>query len=51
MRNHSYKNDFELHEKETAFRTHFHMKGFALRRALNQGQKKTRKCPIELTEN
>ena len=31
MRNHSYDNDFELHENKTASRTHFHMKGFALR--------------------
>ena len=30
MRNHSYENDFYLQEKETACRTHFHMKGFAL---------------------
>ena len=31
MRNHSYENDFDLHENETACRTHFHMKDFALR--------------------
>ena len=31
MRNHSYENDFDLHENETACRTLFHMKGFALR--------------------
>ena len=31
MRNHSYENDFDLHENETACRTHFIMKGFALR--------------------
>ena len=24
----SYENDFDLHENETACRTHFHMKGF-----------------------
>ena len=30
MRNHSYENDFDLHENETAGGTHFHMKGFAL---------------------
>ena len=48
MRNHSYVNDFDLHEKETACRTHFHMKGFALRLALKQRHKRTRKWPIEL---
>ena len=26
-----YQNDFDLHENETACRTHFHIKGFALR--------------------
>ena len=31
MRKHSYENDFDLHENETAGRTHFHIKGFALR--------------------
>ena len=31
MRNHSYENDFDLHENETACRTHLYMKGFALR--------------------
>ena len=30
MRNHSYENDFDLYENETACRTHFHMKGYAL---------------------
>ena len=30
MRNHSYENDFDLHENKTACRTHFHMKGFVL---------------------
>ena len=30
MQNHSYENDFDLHENETACRTHFHVKGFAL---------------------
>ena len=46
MRNHSYENDFDLHENELACRTHFHMKGFALRLALKQRHKKTRKWPI-----
>ena len=47
MQNYSYENDFDLHEKETACRTHFHMKGFALRLALKQRHKRTRKWPIE----
>ena len=46
MRNHSYENDFDLHEKETACRTNFHMKGFALRLALKQRHKRTQKWPI-----
>ena len=36
MQNHSYENDFDFHENETACRTHFHMKGFALRLVLKQ---------------
>ena len=40
--------DFDSHENETAFRTHFHMKGFALRLALKQRHKRTRKWPIAL---
>ena len=31
MQNHSYENDSDLCENKTACRTHFHMKGFALR--------------------
>ena len=31
MRNYSYEKDVVLHKNETACRTHFHMKGFALR--------------------
>ena len=46
MRNHSYENDFDLHENETACRTHFNMKGFALRLVLKQRHKRTRKWPI-----
>ena len=46
MRNHSYENDFDLHENETACRTHFHMKGFALRLAYKQRHRRTRKWPI-----
>ena len=30
MQNHSYENDFDLHENKTMCRTHVHMKGFAL---------------------
>ena len=46
MQNHSYENDFDLHENETACRTHFHMKGLALRLVLKQRHKRTRKWPI-----
>ena len=56
MRNHSYENNFDLYENnfdfyenETACRTHFHMKGFALRLALKQRHKGTRKWPIGTT--
>ena len=42
MRNHSNENDFDLHENETACRTHFHMNGFALRLVLILRQKATR---------
>ena len=41
-----YKNEFELHEKETAYRTHFHMTSFALRVVLKQRHKRTPKWPI-----
>ena len=37
-----------LHENEAACRTHFHMKGFALRLALKQRHKRTRKWSINL---
>ena len=46
MRNHSYENDFDLYENETACRTHFHMEGFAIRLVLKQRHKKTRKWPF-----
>ena len=46
MRNLSYANDSDLHENETACRTHFHMKGFAPRLVLKQRQKRTLKWPI-----
>ena len=48
MRNLSYENDFDLHENETACRTHFHMKGFALGLVLKQRHKRTRKRPIKI---
>ena len=37
-----------MHENETACRTHFHMKGFALRLVLKQRHKRTQKWPIPL---
>ena len=45
MQHHSYENDFDLHQSETACRTHFHMKGFALRLVLKQRHKRTQKWP------
>ena len=48
MRNHSYENDFDLHENETAYGAHFNVKGFALRLVLKQRHKRTRKWPIVL---
>ena len=48
MRNYSYENDFDLHENETARRTHFHMNGFAPRLVLKQRHKRTQKWPIPL---
>ena len=36
----------DLHENETACRTHFHMKGFALKLVLKKRHKRTRKWPI-----
>ena len=47
MRNH-YENDFDLHENETACRTHFHMKGLTRRLVLKQRQKRTRKWSIDV---
>ena len=46
MQNHSYENDFDLRENETAYRTHLHTNGFALRLVLKQRHKRTRKWPI-----
>ena len=46
MQNHSYENDFDLHENETEGRAHFLMKGFALRLVLKQRHNRTQKWPI-----
>ena len=52
MLTHSYGNDFDLHENETAPRTHFHMKGFALRLILKQRCKRTLKWLItQISDN
>ena len=45
MRNHSYENDFDLHENATACRTHFHMKDLVHRLVLKQRHKRTWKWP------
>ena len=50
MRNHSYENGCDLHESETASRTDFHMKGFALRLVSKQRHNRTRKWPITILE-
>ena len=47
VRDHSNENDFALHENETTDRTHFQMKGFALRLFLKKRCKRTRKWPIK----
>ena len=47
MRNHSYENDFDMHEHRTACRTHFHTKGFGFRLVLKQRHKRTWKWPIK----
>ena len=44
----SFENDFDLYENETAYRTHFHMRGFALRFVLKRRHKRTRKLPMIL---
>ena len=48
MRNHSYENDFDLHENETAYRTHFLIKGFAL--CTLKQHKRTQKWPIHVRQ-
>ena len=51
MRRYSYESDFDLHENETACRTHFHLKCFALRLVLKQRHRRTRKWPITSNED
>ena len=46
--NHSYENDFDLHENETACGIHFPMKSVALKLLLKQRHKRTRKWPIKI---
>ena len=46
VRHHSYENEFDLHENETACGTHYHMRGFALRLVVKRRHKRTRKWPI-----
>ena len=47
MRNHSYENEFDLHENESARRTHFRVKGFERRLVLKQRHRRTRKWPVD----
>ena len=49
--NQTYVNDFDLHENETAYWSHFHLKGLALRLVLKQRHKRTRKWPIGTKSN
>ena len=49
MRNHSYENDFDLHENEPLGGYHFHKNGFALRLVSKQRHKRTRKWPISVS--
>ena len=51
MRNHSYENDFDLLENETACKTYYHMEGLALRLILKQRHKRTQKWLIEPEES
>ena len=48
VQNHSYENVFDLHENETACRTHFHVKGFALRLVLKRRPKRPRKWSVHV---
>ena len=46
MRNHSYENEFHLHDHFHANQSHFHFNGFARRLVLKLRQRATRKWPI-----
>ena len=46
MRNLSYENEFSMQVSFHANQSHFHKNGFALRLALKQRHKGTRKWPI-----
>ena len=48
VRNHSFENDFHLHEHETTCRTYFHIKGFALTLVFKLRHKRTRKWSIKI---
>ena len=50
MRNLSYENEFGMQFHFHANQSHFHKNGFALRLALKQRQKGTRKLPIRRLE-
>ena len=50
MQNLSYENDFDLHENETARRTHFHMNGFSLRLDLKQRHKRIGNCLLSFVK-
>ena len=50
MQNHSYENEFNLHENEPVGGTHFYMNGFAPRPVLTRRQKGTRKWPIQVAD-
>ena len=49
MRNLSYENEFRIQFHFHANQSHFHKNGFALRLALKQRHKGTRKWPTEFT--
>ena len=44
MPNHSYENEFDLHENEPVGGTYFHLNGFPQGLVLTWRQKATRKC-------
>ena len=51
MRNHSYENEFHLHDHFHANQSHFHFNGFARRLVLKLRQRATRKWPIIILKN